>query len=116
MNKTPEGGQALSGVEEAEQLSLFGPIPFSPIYPKRTSLPGRALALLLDGRELTHPEFETLTGSWRLSEPIRALRHDFGWPVHATEISCPTAERPDRVIARYYLPSRVLQALGVQHG
>ena len=115
MKKTPERRQASSGVE-AEQLYLFEPPPFSPIWPKRESLAGRALALLLEGRTLTHPDFESITGSWRLSEPVRALRHDFGWPVASADISSPTPENPERVIARYYLPNDVLEEVGVRHG
>lgn len=113
--KTPERRQALSGVV-GEQLNLIDPPPFSPTYPKRSSLAGEALALLLAGRTLTHPEFETITASWRLSEPIRALRHDHGWPVVTIEIPAPTAERPDRIIAKYAMPQWVRQEVGAAHG
>ena len=112
--KTPERRQASSGVV-GEQLNLIDPPPFSPVYPKRASLAGEALALLLAGRTLTHPEFEGITKSWRLSEPIRALRHDYGWPVVTIEIPAPTAERPDRYIAKYLLPPWVLQEVGAAH-
>lgn len=113
--KTPERRQASSGVV-GEQLCLIDPPPFSPIWPSPSSLAGKALALLLTGRTLTHPEFETITGSWRLSEPVRALRHDYGWPVDAIEITSPTNDRPDRVIAKYLLPHWVLEEMGAHHG
>jgi hypothetical protein len=109
--KAPERRQASSGVV-GEQLTLIDPPPFSPKYPSRTTLAGEALALLLAGYPLTHPQFEGITNSWRLSEPIRALRHDFGWPVETIEIPAPTAERPDRYIARYVLPDWVRQQVG----
>ena len=112
--KTPERRQASSGVV-GEQLNLIDPPPFSPIWPSPSSLPGKALALLLAGRTLTHPEFEDVTGSWRLSEPVRALRHDYGWPIEAIEIASPTGDRPDRIIARYVLPDWVLEEVGALH-
>ena len=113
--KTPVRRQASSGVV-GEQLNLIDPPPFSPKYPKRSSLAGEALSVLLKGRTLTHPEFEGMTGSWRLSEPVRALRHDYGWPVETIEIPAPTADRPDRIIARYVMPQWVLEEVGDAHG
>ena len=95
-----------------EQQNLFEPPPFCPTYPKRSTLAGEALALLLAGRALTHPDFENITFSWRLSEPIRALRHDYGWPVQTIEIPAPTAERPDRFIAKYVMPQWVMREIG----
>ena len=113
--KTPERRQASSG-EVGEQLTLIDPPPFSPRFPKPSTLAAEALALLLSGRTLTHPEFEDITHSWRLSEPIRALRHDYGWPVDTIEISAPTAERPDRFIAKYVMPHWVMRELEGTHG
>lgn len=104
--KTPERRQASSGVV-SEQMTFLEPPPFCPKFPKPSTLAGEALSLLLSGRAITHPDFEGLTHSWRLSEPIRALRHDFGWPVQTIEISSPTAERPNRIIAKYVLPQWV---------
>jgi hypothetical protein len=108
--KTPDSRQAMSGV--GEQLHLIEPPPFSPTRPARATLAARALECLLRGETLTHPEFEKRTRSWRLAEPIRALRHEHGWPVEALEIHCPTEEHPNRTIARYYLPSWVIEAVG----
>ena len=56
--KTPERRQASSGVV-GEQLNLIDPPPFSPIWPSPSSLPGKALTLLLAGRTLTHPSSRT---------------------------------------------------------
>jgi hypothetical protein len=115
--KAPAHREQRAGAgQHSEQLALLPEPEFSPIWPKRTTLPGRALALMLQGEAITHPQFEDITGSWRLSEPVRALRHDFGWPVASTEIPCPTPENPDRVIARYFLPPEVLEQAGVRHG
>lgn len=68
--------------------------------------------MLLNGAAITHPEFEGATGSWRLSEPIRALRHDHGWPVETIEIPAPLPDRPDRYIAKYIMPRWVLRQVG----
>ncbi len=100
------------GAEGVNQGELFERPVFSPTYPKRSTLAATALAHLLAGRRLTHPQFESMTNSWRLSEPIRALRHDYGWPVQTIDIPAPTADRPDRVIAEYVLPSWVVQTVG----
>jgi hypothetical protein len=105
-------GVGAGGIGQGE---LFEPPTFSPTYPKPSTLAGEALALLLAGRTLTHPEFEERTNSWRLSEPIRALRHDFGWPVETIELPAPTAERPRRVIAEYKMPEWVLRIVGGAH-
>lgn len=110
--KSPADLSRGSGAGNAEQLEMFDRAPFSPKYPKRSTLPGEALAYLLRGDALTHPEFEARTRSWRLSEPIRALRHDYGWPVETIEIPAPTDERPDRYIAKYVLPNWVILQVG----
>ena len=112
--KTPERRQASSGV--GEQLHLIEPPPFSPTWPKPSSLPGIALAALLQGRRLRHPDFEDMTGSWRLAEPIRKLRHQFGWPVETVEITCPTPENPERIIGEYLLPDWVIDTVQVCTG
>jgi hypothetical protein len=114
--KTPDRRQACSGA--LEQLNLIDPPPFSPKWPKRSSLPHVALTALLSGKEWTHPDFEEVTGSWRLAEPIRKLRHHFGWPVLTIEIPSPTTDHPDRVIARYALPRWVIDEMTqqVRHG
>jgi hypothetical protein len=111
--KTPERRQATSGV--GKQLNLIEPPPFSPKWPKRSSLAGRALSALLRGERLKHPAFEARTGSWRLAEPVRKLRHDYGWPVETLEIPCPTADNPDRIIGEYLLPAWVVDSVGVRH-
>lgn len=107
------GGEA----DGTMQNELFESPSFSPRYPPSSSLAGEALQVLLQGRTLTHPEFEAMTASWRLSEPIRALRHDYGWPVVTLEIPAPTPDRPDRTIARYLLPGWVCRKVAeVRHG
>ena len=110
----PAGSRGDGGGRDGNgQGELFEPPTFSPTYPKHTTLKGKALAILMSGRTLTHAEFQTLSKSWRLSEPIRALRHDHGWPVQTIEFPAPTPARPDRVIAKYQMPTWVVDELGV---
>ena len=71
------------------QGELFDSPPFSPIFPSPTSLAGEALRLFLTGRTLTRPEFQSITGSWRLSSFVCTLRK-LGWPVETIDIASPT--------------------------
>jgi hypothetical protein len=112
----PAGSRGDGGGRDDKQGELFEPPTFSAIWPPRTSLAGEALALLLAGRQITHPEFQGITGSWRLAEPVRALRHDFGWPIQTIEIPAPTLDRPTRTIARYVMPDWVRQEVGGRRG
>lgn len=95
------------------QGELFEPPPFSPIYPNGSSLEGKALALLLEDLEIEHPDFERVTGSWRLGAYIEKLRIK-GWPIMTLDVMRPAPERPDRVIARYKMPGWVLQEMGAR--
>ena len=56
-----------------------------PLTPRTGTMEHRALSELLErGRGgLTSPEFQAVTGSWRLSAPVHELRRK-GWPI-ATE-------------------------------
>lgn len=112
--KTPDRRQADSGVV-GEQLNLIDPPPFSPQLPPHSTLTAIALDVLLTGRTLTHPEFEDLTGSWRLGAYICELR-ELQWPVETHEIVSPSKDHPDRVIARYAMPQWVISEVGGQHG
>lgn len=107
--KNPERRQATSGFV-GEQLNLIDPPPFSPVIPPAASLTFKALKLLLSGRKITHPEFEAITGSWRLGAYIERLRK-LRWPVITHEIFSPTRSCADRVIALYALPQWVIDEL-----
>ena len=81
MKKAPRVSQAHGA--SAEQLTLLPPPPFSPSWPKRGSLPDRALKALMDGRLIDHEDFIESASSWRLAAAIFTLR-TLGWPVERT--------------------------------
>jgi len=99
-SKTPAGRPG----QFAEQGTLFEPAPFSPKWPSPATLADRALDILLSGKRLTHPQFQELTGSWRLAAAIKVLRW-LGWPVQTDELHRP-GRRP---IADYWLPLEVVE-------
>ena len=91
--------------EAGEQLSLLPKCALTPVMPKPGTLAARLLSMFARGERLTHPDFETATGSWRLSAVVFELGL-MGWQVVAERINAPTADRPDRPIARYWLAAR----------
>lgn len=100
----------------AEQMTLLPPPPFSPSWPKRGSLPDRALKALMDGRLIDHEDFIESASSWRLAAAIFTLR-TLGWPVETIEIPSPTEQCPRRVIALYKLDAKyTAQALAIAGG
>jgi hypothetical protein len=111
--KNPDSRQASSGFE---QMSFLPEPDFNPIYPTPNTLPARCLAMMLNGQTFTHPEFEVITGSWRLSAVIFTLK-GLGWLVESLELPAPSPECPTRFISRYYLPAKVIKAvLGGEYG
>lgn len=104
MTKAPHRAND-TGAFEHEQGELFEPPPFSPTWPQRGTLAERALAILMDGRTLDHPDFEAATGCWRLAAVVFELRC-LGWPVGTVEIPAPTEENPHRYVALYALSKK----------
>jgi hypothetical protein len=83
-----------------EQLSFLPPPPFCPTWPTEHTFEDKALALLMAGRLLDHPEFEGDCGSWRLAAVVFNLRA-LGWPIDTIPTPCPTNTRPGRTVALY---------------
>lgn len=90
-----------------EQTSFLAPPPFVPAWPQPGTLAASALEIFLRGEGLTHPQFEAVSFSWRLSAVVAVLR-DLGWPIEADDIPAPTFENPHRLISRYRLPQRFI--------
>lgn len=101
MKKAPTTFQASGAC--GEQLTFLPPPEFCPQWPTKGTLPDKALRMFLAGQVFDHPEFECRTESWRLGAVVFTLR-EFGWPIKTLEVSSPTADCPDRIIARYHLP------------
>lgn len=89
------------------QMALFEPAAIAPTWPSPGTLAESALALLLDGRELDHPTFEAVTGSWRLAAVVFELRA-LGWPVQSHDEPRASVDGKRRNVARYSLSARTL--------
>lgn len=92
---------------EFKQTSFLPDAEFNPVYPKSHTLPHRCLSMMLNGQSFTHPEFELITGSWRLSAVIFTLK-GLGWPVDSHDIPAPSKDCPSRIISRYYLSDKTI--------
>lgn len=105
MKKAPN--RATDSGARGEQLLLL-PVPqIVATRPKPGTLPDELLRRLAGGAELTHPEWEASSRSWRLADSVYRLRL-LGWPVRTHEIAAPTPEHPGRTIARYTLDRETL--------
>lgn len=105
----PAGGRGDGGAG-AGQMSFLPEPDFNPVWPNPNTLPGRCLSLMLMGKSFDHPEFEAITGSWRLSAVVFVLK-GLGWPVESFEIPAPSHECPSRTISRYFLTPETIQAV-----
>ena len=102
--KNPRRDQAEPGFE---QMSFLPAPEFNPIWPNPNTLPARCLSLMLAGKTFTHPEFQEITRSWRLSAVIFTLK-GLGWPVESHEIPSATVQCPGRCISRYFLAEKTI--------
>lgn len=97
---------APASVQEAgrfgEQLTLVPNTKIIPLPPSAHTLASSLLAMLAAGDVLDHPVFLERTGSGRLAAVVQELQ-ELGWQVYATRIPAPTAWRPDRRIAHYWM-------------
>jgi hypothetical protein len=109
MNEAPNNLPA-AGASDNE------PTRFSPSFPTPATLADKLLDRLLSGESFTSPAWQEVTHSWRLAASVHVLR-DCGWPVETLPIAAPTAQAPDRTIARYRLgPSVIVQGRALREG
>lgn len=70
--------------------------------PSPNTLASVCLRQLLNGHSLTHPSFERISGSWRLSAIVHKLR-SMGWPIQGANLK--PYRRGTRPIRVYWLPN-----------
>lgn len=82
-------------------------------YPRIGTMPSRALALLLQGSEITHLDFWRIANTYRLSDPVWQLRKS-GWDIQDRRATVPTADPTKRSasVAFYRLPDTAISAAG----
>ncbi|MBZ0105202.1 MAG: helix-turn-helix domain-containing protein [Sulfuricella denitrificans] len=82
-------------------------------FPNIGTMPSRTLALLLQGREITHLDFWRTANTYRLSDPVYQLRRA-GWDVQGRRETVPTGDPTKRSasVSRYHLPDEVISAAG----
>ena len=85
----------------------------APARPNIGTLSSRALALLLQGRAITHRDFWLHAGTYRLSADIHLLR-EMGWDIRDNPEVVPTSDPTKRRahIKRYHLPNEAISAAG----
>jgi hypothetical protein len=72
------------------------------IAPSPGTPAARFLDVLLHQTMYAHPEFLQEVGNRRMQELVESLR-DLGYLVEMKEMSQPTLDRPDRVVALFYI-------------
>jgi hypothetical protein len=72
--------------------------------------------MLLRGRKVAHPDFEAVTGSWRLAAHVHRLKR-LGWPVKMDEHPMEAyKDGVSRHFGKYFLPKELLEFMrGVQN-
>lgn len=94
-----------------KQLSLLDEPKFKPTVPEKNTLGHKALCMMLDGRKISHIDFQEVTSSWRLAAHIFKLTK-MGWPVERIEVTHTTTHKPKyRRICRYFLSREILNKL-----
>ena len=87
-----------------KQLSLLPEPPFSPQWPRKSTLPAETLCRLLAGEKLTQPSFGLTR--WRLSAYIKDLGY-LGWPIERVDVPNPHGQHP---IRQYWLDGETIRA------
>lgn len=91
-----------------KQISFLPEPKYNPKYPPETSLAAKALRLMLRGMRLSHPHFESLTGSWRLAAHVHILKK-LGWPIQKDGVSFALRDKNNTsCMGIYYLPEDLL--------
>lgn len=93
----------------SKQISFLPEPDFNLILPSKNTLAYRALSMMLQGKKISHPNFQDETSSWRLAAHIHVLKK-LGWPVQTIEVIHNAAVKPkSRHICRYFLSHNVIE-------
>jgi hypothetical protein len=96
---------------KVKQMSFLPEPDFNPKFPSRSTLASRALYMMLEGKKISHPDFEGSTSSWRLAAHIYNL-NKLGWNVQTIEVDHYTENKPkSRRICLYFLSYEHLKKL-----
>lgn len=95
-----------------KQLSCLPEPKYNPRIPKERTLAAVALRLMSGGAKVAHPDFEAVTGSWRLAAHVHILRR-LGWPVLKEEKPMAPCDdtNHERSYALYYLSPDLLDII-----
>lgn len=90
----------------------------TPKFPRYNTLAGRSLVLMLEGKRITHRDFQKHSASYRLSSSIETLRNDLHWPISDVWLECLTNDKVRRrtKYKRYFIKPEDLKALHEQLG
>jgi hypothetical protein len=94
---------AIFSYERGAQMALLPELETLPELPRTGTLARRLLRMLADGAEVTHPDFQAATGSWRAAAVVFELGL-LGWRIDRVHAPKPT--RSDRYVAVYSLSPR----------
>lgn len=94
------------------QMSFLPEPKYQPRYPIQGTMAAKALRLMLTGAKVAHPDFEAVTGSWRLAAHIYVLKK-LGWPVMKELVPMPGRGDDGRKRNHdlYYLPSDCIEMI-----
>ncbi len=110
-NKKYKTRASYHAVSKPKQMSFLPEPDFNPKLPAKNTLASRALQMMLNGRKISHPDFEDSTSSWRLAAHIFNL-NKLGWKVQTLEVKhCVTKKPKNRRICRYFLSSDVIKKI-----
>lgn len=111
MRKTKLTRHTLAGDNGSEQISFLPEPDYNPKLPPKNTLAYRALILMLQGKSISHPDFEDKTDSWRLAAHIHIL-NKLGWRVKTVQATHNARKKSvTRHICRYFLSPMFIQKI-----
>lgn len=106
---TRSSRQAYNGSKRMEQFVLLPEPNFNPKVPSKNTLSYDAISLMLQGKDISHRNFDKVTSSYRLAAVINDLKKD-GWIIESywfTQRIRKNRKRKTRY-KRYYLKDKYI--------